>query len=471
MKLEEIERIKELRKEINELPKGYISKKEIGGNIYYYHQWSEDGKKYSKYIPDDQIADLNALITKRQELEIEFKNLKHGTITSSLYACCLMHKNIEVVDLYIDSNNGLIKTIGLPHELSHLPIGTFDSKNKLNESKLSDWWNNRSIPMSRSGIKEAMETLNISSPQALLVHCRGLSLSDQYWIKQKNSNLKWEDVNYFDNDFSEDVGKILLGSNEKSKNLNLSSPDSTSVGNLKKRWKISNGKRILIKGGSNPFRQEPFNEVVAYFVAKALGIKCVKYSVYSDKDYPYCECEDFINKDEDLVTAYQIMRVDKKTNDESSYSYFVRCSNSLGIKNVKEIIDRMLVLDFIIANEDRHLNNFGFIRNVNDLTFNKEAIIYDNGGSFGFDKITDDILAFNNISTKPFKEDIKEQLKLVSDFSWIDIKQLERVKEIIKSKFEEYESKYLDKKRIAAIADSSNKRIDYLINTIQKRSD
>ena len=42
---EALEKLAELTARIKELPKGYISKKTIGGKIYYYHQWSENGIK------------------------------------------------------------------------------------------------------------------------------------------------------------------------------------------------------------------------------------------------------------------------------------------------------------------------------------------------------------------------------------------------------------------------------------------
>ena len=54
--------------------------------------------------------------------------------------------------------------------------------------------------------------------------------------------------------------------------MNLFSPDNTTDGNLKKKWKISAGKRVLIKGGSDPFRQEVYNEVIASLIAEKLGI-------------------------------------------------------------------------------------------------------------------------------------------------------------------------------------------------------
>ena len=48
----------------------------------------------------------------------------------------------------------------------------------------------------------------------------------------------------------------------------------------------------------------------------------------------------------------------------------------------------MIVVDFIIANEDRHLNNFGLVRNANTLEWIGVAPIFDSGSSLGYDKVT-----------------------------------------------------------------------------------
>lgn len=41
----------------------------------------------------------------------------------------------------------------------------------------------------------------------------------------------------------------------------------------------------------------------------------------------------------------------------------------------------MFLVDYLIGNFDRHLNNFGIIRNVNTLKWEKVAPIYDSGES------------------------------------------------------------------------------------------
>ena len=270
--------------------------------------------------------------------------------------------------------------------------------------------------------------MEIKDTKTLLVRCFGLSLSDQYWICPDGTDLKWEDVNFFDNVFSDDVGDILFGSAHRSESINFHSPDSTSDGNLKKRWKIINTKRCLIKGGSNPFRQQPFNEVIATGVMERLGIP---YTVAWIGGFPYSVCEDFITEQTELVSAWRIIQTQKKANDTSLYRHFVNCATALGIPDVVPFLNRMIVLDYILANEDRHLNNFGAIRNAETLEWLGMAPIYDSGSSLGYDKVAPEIRAEQDIECKPFKKHHEEQLKLVTDFSWIDFDRLSDVKDLI----------------------------------------
>lgn len=64
-----------IRQEIDELPIGYISKKTINGKTKYYLQWTENGKKKSKYIDDELLEELRAKIERRRELQKREKEL------------------------------------------------------------------------------------------------------------------------------------------------------------------------------------------------------------------------------------------------------------------------------------------------------------------------------------------------------------------------------------------------------------
>ena len=69
------ERIRELEAEIEDLPPGYISKKNIRGKIQYYYQWTEAGKKKSKYVDDSYAEELTAAIEKRRALQKELRKI------------------------------------------------------------------------------------------------------------------------------------------------------------------------------------------------------------------------------------------------------------------------------------------------------------------------------------------------------------------------------------------------------------
>ena len=384
--------------------------------------------------------------------------------------CLLMHKRTPVVSIEIDDASGYIQKIGEIFALEHLPIGIAVRNGIPDRTAFNTWWTDRSIPASRSGIREALETLEIENTKLLLLRCFGLSLSDQYWINPDGSDLAWDDINFFQHPFSDDIGDVLFGAPKKANALDFSSPDNTSDGYLKKRWKIIDGKRYLIKGGSNPFRQQPFNEAIATEIMARLGIPHVPYQLIWNKDTPYSACEDFIDENTELIPAWRVMMIMKKSNSTSVYQHFVNCCESLGVKDVVPFLDRMITLDYIIANEDRHFNNFGLIRNAETLEWVGMAPIYDSGSSLGYDKLPGQMKADKDVGCKPFKNHHLEQLRLVQSFDWLDLKKLDDIEDVIKETFAQDDAEeYIDEYRVRAIVNSVKRRIQNLEQIIKER--
>ena len=67
--------LSKIRQEISELPIGYISKKTINGKTKQYLQWTENGKKKSKYVDDELAEELRVKIERRRELQKREKEL------------------------------------------------------------------------------------------------------------------------------------------------------------------------------------------------------------------------------------------------------------------------------------------------------------------------------------------------------------------------------------------------------------
>lgn len=385
-------------------------------------------------------------------------------MTASLKPYRLMHKNILVAELQLDMITGGIASVGKVYAEEHVPIGVSVRKHMLERGALNRWWHGRAIPASRAGLQNALQQLNVSDAQLLAEKCLGLSLSDQYWICPEASELHWEQVNFFENPFSEDVGNILLGAVTECEQISLMSPDNTSDGWLQKKWVIRDGKRCLIKGGSGAIRQEPYNEVLASSIMNRLEIPHVTYSLTQEGGYPYSICEDFITSDTELISAWHIMQTRKKENHVSVYQHYKNCCSRLGIPDIQRALDQMVVLDYLIVNEDRHMNNFGVIRRADTLEYLGAAPIFDSGTSLWFDKPTSLIRADAKVTCKPFKTTHEEQLKLVTDFSWLDLSALNGITdewcEIVK------DSLFVDKARREAICTSLSQRIKMLENLI-----
>lgn len=377
--------------------------------------------------------------------------------------CTLMHKNIKVAEMELDETSAYILKIMKVYNPEHLPLGIPFVNGAADRRVMNLWWTSRLIPKRRLGVSDAIEKLGIRNIGGLLFRSFALSLSDQYWIRPQNTDITWEKVNFFDNGFSEDIGDVLFGQEKKLDGFDYSSPDITTDGYQKKRWKIIDGKHCLIKGGSNLERQQPFNEVIATMIMERLDIPHVKYKLMWDGGEPYSVCENFVNSDAELVTAWYIMQLRSQRNSTLFYHHFVNGCEALGAKDIVSAIDRMLVLDFIIANEDRHFFNFGVLRNAETLEYIGFAPIYDNGNSLGYSQRVSQIRQQSDIVCKPFKMECNEQLKLVSDFSWIDFGKLADIPtEIVNFLSDEKAKEFISEQRAMAIAEAVRKRIEVL---------
>lgn len=373
----------------------------------------------------------------------------------------LMSKDIEILKFSYDSETHTVTKIDRVMHPEYAPLGIMEYKTGITRKALNNWWKDRSIPASRSRLKEVMAEMDIHSSVELLERCFGLSLSDQYWIKEERSEIEWKDVNFFENDFSEDMGKLLMGQMNYSDGLNVFSPDNSSDGNLKKKWKIINHIRCLMKGGNSFNNQEPFNELVATKLYERILDQrdYVPYELIQENDLYYSVCPTMVNTDEELVAAYYIDRAIKQRGNDSLYTHFLEACRSLNIPNAKLQIDKMIVCDYIIANYDRHYRNFGAIRNIVTLKWVGIAPIFDSGSSLWAIQPTSAIGSTYNC--KPFKASTEEQLKLVNDLSWLDITKLESFEDEVETVFKM--NPLMDEVRIQAIVQQIKLRIDKVI--------
>ncbi|MCQ2355363.1 MAG: HipA domain-containing protein [Clostridia bacterium] len=240
----------------------------------------------------------------------------------------------------------------------------------------------------------------------------------------------------------------------------FSSPDTTDNGDLVNRWVVIGGKRYLYKGGGDTYKQQPFNELIATKLMQRLNIPCVAYSVRYIDDRVYSVCEDMLSEGLELVSAWQIYLTKKKSPGTSRFEHFLACAEGLEIPGVRTFLDQMIVVDYIIGNEDRHFSNFAAIRNTKTKEWIRMAPLFDAGSTFGYCHSAESLRADHPVRCLGFAASHEEQLTYVSDFSWIDFSALEGLGALISEILsDENAKKTVGEDRIPLIAQQAENRV------------
>lgn len=309
----------------------------------------------------------------------------------------LMNKNNPVLETeYNEASKGFTSIYKII-DIKYAPLIIYKElkENKDITSILNDWYKGRGIPSLRDDLDLLLTRLNITSPETLLNKAYALSLTDQYWVKPSTSNIRHEDINFFDHSFKDsEFIEATFGSHSFSNTkISLISPNNTTDGRLKKTWIIENNIRYLLKGGYKEVGLQPFNEVLATMICEKLGFNHVPYTleVINNKIVSKCPC--FINKDTELISAYQILH--NNCNKDNPYEDYIHILEEHNISRPREKLENMFILDYLILNEDRHLNNFGIIRDVSSLKWLDIAPIFDNGEALNILDYAEDELVIN----------------------------------------------------------------------------
>lgn len=327
-----------------------------------------------------------------------------------------MNKNTPVLEVEYMSGVGVFTNIYALYNTDYMPYHLYVSC-----IELSEWFKNRGIPSFRDQLDLLMHRLNVHAPSELLDKAFDLSLSDQYWLKPIDLNISHDKINFFENDF--EYAPFMDASLSKNTNCiqnesSLYSPNNTTDGMLRKAWIIEDGIRYLLKGGYKNETLQPFNEVLASEICRRLGFDHVEYTLAIYKDMVVSKCPCFIDINTELVTGRQVTGRQIMDDSIDDYDSYIKKLESEGIEDARIKMENMFILDYLMLNEDRHLNNFGIIRNVNTLKWVDVAPIFDNGQSLNI-QYDGEYKFFYEI--KPFKEIIQ----VIQDLNRIDIDKLQ----------------------------------------------
>lgn len=249
----------------------------------------------------------------------------------------------------------------------------------------TEWFYSRMISPDKLSYLQNLTRSHIDNSELVFL-THGLSLLNQYWIKNIDEEISWADINLFENDFSEYIGKALV--NRKSlipSELNQRyrlSPEGMSPGNQTKRWAISDktGERLLIKRDSSGER--PVCEVLSYKLASKMDLPCTFSELGFDGKRFASIARCFTSPDTEIVHAmdlfYEYGFPKSSYNSSDIYNYTCDLLSRTGASGVSDYIDKMLTLDYVMCQTDRHYNNFGLLHNIKTNKWEMSPL-YDSG--------------------------------------------------------------------------------------------
>ena len=372
------------------------------------------------------------------------------------------HKNIDVASVSIIG--GYVVDIGKIYEAEHMPFLVKEDAHE-NIRLINNWVANRGIPFSREDYELIMEKCGVENSRELSLLGMALNLTDHYWIQDRGDDRTWHDVNYFDNNFSEGIGKIIPELSERY--MNFFHPDFSSNGRLKKMWMIEDGQRILYKAGSGDIRQEPYNEKIATEICRELGIECVEYQVVEHEGDVYSKCPCMVDGNSEFIDAFKVLLHGEKKADK--YENYIHICESHGLANARECLEKMLVLDYVIRNTDRNEGNYGIIRNSQTLQWERMARLFDNGNSLWYNvNINNNIGKDIRSTCKSFLGENEQNIQLLSGNYHFDAGKLVKYGEVIAHILLHTG---MDKERAEKIGSSFMGRVDALDQTINHHRD
>jgi len=346
--------------------------------------------------------------------------------------CELRHENDVVLLLNVNENFRIDEIVGVV-DGEKIPLGLAHIK-KIDMYDVNDWIVSRGMPVEREGAGYILDKENVNSVHELLIKNKCLGLTDHYWVVEKDSNLDWKDVNYFDNDhlMSKEGDDIYLGVKREYVEEG-DTPNCSASGMQPKMWILHNNERWLLKNSEEISKQEPYSELAASLILEKLGIEHVSYELFTKNNDVVSGCPSMLGKNNELVTAWYVCR-DKRYNNESNLDHYIRKCRDLGIKgDLRKQLEQMIVVDYVMANIDRHWNNFGIIRNAKTLEGEKLAPLYDHGASFFTKHHHLEMFEKNrDLDCKSFRKKQEENIKFVKDIDWLNRGVLREIPEIVR---------------------------------------
>ena len=338
-------------------------------------------RKYNLRIPKEFEDKILGTENKQEQREPVMRNR------------ILMNKDIETMSYYYDNDNAVIFNIEvlnndyLPFELKDYiqDSQTADqTKNFIQNAVVSDFFASRTLNLARDNAKAILNAaalpqgMRTSDKLRITDACRGVTMTDSFWIKEKGENITFDEVNIRKRHLSEVSYKIAILGQHISATRDELVPDLSTEGMFPKYWKRENGKVYLYKTDNFKDNISTRAELESSRILEEAGINAVRYFSKTIDGRLFAVSECIASDDISLVSMQSVK--DYCTHTKQDFYDFL-------LREFGTQFSNMCITDYVIANTDRHFLNFGVLVDNSTNKIISFAPLFDHNQSLIIDEM------------------------------------------------------------------------------------
>lgn len=299
----------------------------------------------------------------------------------------IMHKDRKVAVIRENGDCTVYFPSFMPYNLYFESPEDGDLDTRLsNLNNFYHWCSSRVLTPDRKYAKEILNSIGASQANTdrdramIAISYHGLSLTDVYWIKGKNEDISFEDINLYKHSLSASFASVsLTGKSLTVQNAELLTPEDAAGdvgtnGVAPKAWIRSDGRFYLLKDGDI---RDVDAELLASRIADCFDIAHIRYEESSFEGKKVSKSEIITSEDIGIV-PFEYVEIHCTNHDRDAIGFVLRKdSYSYYMMNI---------IDYLTGNTDRHWCNWGFSvdNKTNKLVklhplmdFNKAFLSYD----------------------------------------------------------------------------------------------
>ena len=229
---------------------------------------------------------------------------------------------------------------------------------------LEGWLASRAIDTHRTNsrlLKKALR-LHTADDAQIALAVNAATITDRYWFRPEGSTAVYEDIRFKENLFD---SLALRGDPNGFSHKPSRTPELTNTGSYEKCWRLIDGAWWMFKSGN---QNEYFSELFICRLGEKLGFDMVHYELHDG----YICSKNFTDG-----TAYNFEPMSSLVGENDDYSVCFDKIYAMSPQLAEQYL-KIIWLDSVCYNMDRHTENFGFLRDVYTGDIISMAPNYDN---------------------------------------------------------------------------------------------